>query len=150
MLLDVIIETHAWASARPKHEAAMESQKLEEQISHIIATEREQGMSSPAPSSSSSFFRVRFVGMPHSVMASLFSDIMSTPIIFLSYVFGLWIFPCLSLLRWNYHRTNSGETRRVCATYEDGFGSAYWVTVLTSWNSGWVLRVNIRIATIYI
>ncbi|KIM46862.1 hypothetical protein M413DRAFT_63680 [Hebeloma cylindrosporum] len=56
MLLDVIIETHAWASARPKHEAAVESQKLEEQISHIIATEREQGMSSPAPSSSSSFF----------------------------------------------------------------------------------------------
>lgn len=71
MLLDVIIETQAWASARPKHEAAMESQKLEEQISHILATEREQGMSSPAPSSSSSFFRVRFVGMPHSVMASL-------------------------------------------------------------------------------
>ena len=65
------METNAWASARPKHEAVMESQKLEEQISHIIATEREQGMSSPAHSSSSSFFRVRFVGMPHSVMASL-------------------------------------------------------------------------------
>lgn len=71
ILLDVIMETNAWASARPKHEAAMESQKLEEQISHIITTEREQGMSSPANSSSSSFFRVRFVGMPHSVMASL-------------------------------------------------------------------------------
>jgi hypothetical protein len=70
-LLDVIMETNAWASARPKHEATMESQKLEEQISHIMTTEREQGMSSPAHSSSSSFFRVRFVGMPHSVMASL-------------------------------------------------------------------------------
>ena len=71
MLLDAIMETHAWASARPKHEAMMESQKLEEQISHIISTESEQGMSSPAHSSSSSFFRVRFVGMPHSVMAFL-------------------------------------------------------------------------------
>jgi len=76
MLLDVILETHAWASARPKHEAEMESQKLEEQISHIIAQEREQGMSSPAPSSSSSLFRVRIVGMPRSVLASLSSPML--------------------------------------------------------------------------
>uniref|UniRef100_A0A8H7XV87 Uncharacterized protein n=1 Tax=Psilocybe cubensis TaxID=181762 RepID=A0A8H7XV87_PSICU len=55
MLLNAILETHAWASARPKHEAAMESQNLEDQISNIMSTEREQGMCSPTPSISSSF-----------------------------------------------------------------------------------------------
>ncbi|KDR80103.1 hypothetical protein GALMADRAFT_61822 [Galerina marginata CBS 339.88] len=61
MLLKAILETHAWAAARPKHEAALETQKLEDQISQIMATEREQGMCSPAPSTSSSFFRLRIV-----------------------------------------------------------------------------------------
>lgn len=68
MLLKAILETHAWAAARPKHEATLESQKLEDQISHIMDTEREQGMCSPTPSfpssfSSSSFTRLKIFGM---------------------------------------------------------------------------------------
>jgi len=59
MLLDIILETHAWASARPKHEAAMETQKLEEHVSRVI--EKEQGMSSPAPSFSSSPLHVTII-----------------------------------------------------------------------------------------
>jgi len=127
MLLGVIIETHAWASARPRHQTAMDGQKLEEQISHIIAIEREQGMSSPAPSSSSSFFRVRFVGMPHSVMALLFkfSDVIVSIIPRPLCLFSGYSFThLLSFSLWNYYRTNSGETWRVCATYENGFGGA--------------------------
>jgi len=53
-------------------------------------------------------------------------------------------------LLWDYHRANSGETRRVCATYENSFGGARGVTLLIGWNSAWVLRVNILIAAIHI
>ncbi|KAF9568685.1 hypothetical protein CPC08DRAFT_678984 [Agrocybe pediades] len=55
MLLNVLLETHAWARARPKHEATREGRLLEDQIGQIMETEREQGMcsSSPTPSSSS-------------------------------------------------------------------------------------------------
>ncbi|KAF9485043.1 hypothetical protein BDN70DRAFT_796593 [Pholiota conissans] len=52
MLLNIILKTHAWAASRPKHEAGLESRKLEEEISQIMDTEREQGMCSPTPSSS--------------------------------------------------------------------------------------------------
>ncbi|KAF8155633.1 hypothetical protein B0H34DRAFT_714125 [Crassisporium funariophilum] len=57
MLLDVILETHAWAAARPKRQADLRGEGFEKQISGILETEREQGMSmcSPAPSSASSF-----------------------------------------------------------------------------------------------
>ncbi|KAJ3516758.1 hypothetical protein NLJ89_g919 [Agrocybe chaxingu] len=64
MLLDCMLEFHAWSSARPKHEASLASQSLEEQISQIMETEKQQGMSSPTPSSSSSlrsFYRHRIV-----------------------------------------------------------------------------------------
>lgn len=68
MLLNVILKTHAWAASRPKHEAAFESQKLEEEIAQIMDTEREQGMCSPTPSApissiSSSSFGTRVIGM---------------------------------------------------------------------------------------
>ncbi|KAF8884904.1 hypothetical protein CPB84DRAFT_1655101, partial [Gymnopilus junonius] len=64
-LLKAILETHAWAASRPKHESAVEGQKLEERIAHVMDTEREQGMCSPRPTSqssfSSSFYRFRIV-----------------------------------------------------------------------------------------
>jgi len=68
MLLNILLETHAWASARPKHEAALEGRLLEDQIAQIMDTEREQGMCSPTPSSSS-LFRSSFVGMPSPILS---------------------------------------------------------------------------------
>lgn len=46
MLLDVILETHAWSVARPKHESQIAVLRLEKRISDVMATEKEQGMSS--------------------------------------------------------------------------------------------------------
>ncbi|TFK34461.1 hypothetical protein BDQ12DRAFT_636407, partial [Crucibulum laeve] len=42
MLLDVIIETQAWASTRPKHESQTAVQKFETKISEIMEIEKEQ------------------------------------------------------------------------------------------------------------
>ena len=54
MLLDAILQMHAWASGRFKHKTQLEGQKLENQNLRIIKTEAEQGMCSPTPSSSTS------------------------------------------------------------------------------------------------
>ena len=56
MLLDAILQMHAWASGRFKHKTQFEGQKLENQNLRIIKTEAEQGMCSPTPSSSTSAF----------------------------------------------------------------------------------------------
>ncbi|KAK0192747.1 hypothetical protein F5146DRAFT_517585 [Armillaria mellea] len=45
MLLDVALETHAWASARPKHESQIAVQKFEKKISQVMEIEKEQGTS---------------------------------------------------------------------------------------------------------
>ncbi|KAK0220212.1 hypothetical protein IW262DRAFT_1482755 [Armillaria fumosa] len=45
MLLDVMLETHAWASARPKHESHVAVQKFEKKISQVMEVEKEQGTS---------------------------------------------------------------------------------------------------------
>ncbi|KAK1225094.1 hypothetical protein PQX77_011963 [Marasmius sp. AFHP31] len=44
MLLDLILETHAWSSARPRHESQMAVQKLEQKITDVLEVEKEQGM----------------------------------------------------------------------------------------------------------
>ena len=54
MILDAILQMHAWASGRFKHKTQLEGQKLEDQNLRIIKTEAEQGMCSPTPSSSTS------------------------------------------------------------------------------------------------
>jgi hypothetical protein len=54
MLLDAMLQMHAWASGRFKHKTQLEGQKLESQNHRIIKTEAEQGMCSPTPSSSTS------------------------------------------------------------------------------------------------
>ena len=56
MLLDAILQMHAWASGRFKHKTQLEGQKLESQNLRIIKTEAEQGMCSPTPSSLNSAF----------------------------------------------------------------------------------------------
>ncbi|GLB42352.1 hypothetical protein LshimejAT787_1103670 [Lyophyllum shimeji] len=42
MLLDAIIETHAWASTRPKHESSLAAQSIEQKIVSVMETEKEQ------------------------------------------------------------------------------------------------------------
>ncbi|KAJ3874496.1 hypothetical protein F5051DRAFT_335632 [Lentinula edodes] len=45
LLLDAMLETHAWAAARPKFESQLAVQKLENKISEVIEVENRQGMS---------------------------------------------------------------------------------------------------------
>ncbi|KAF5371691.1 hypothetical protein D9758_003395 [Tetrapyrgos nigripes] len=45
MLLDVLLETHAWAAARPKYGSQITVQKLEQKIGDVIEVEKDQGMS---------------------------------------------------------------------------------------------------------
>lgn len=40
-----MLETHAWAAARPKFESQLAVQKLENKISEVIEVENRQGMS---------------------------------------------------------------------------------------------------------
>ncbi|KAF9010174.1 hypothetical protein BDQ17DRAFT_1347688 [Cyathus striatus] len=50
MLLDLILETHAWSAARPKHESQAAVQRFEAKISAVIDVENEQGtFASPLP-----------------------------------------------------------------------------------------------------
>ncbi|TFK73489.1 hypothetical protein BDN72DRAFT_834616 [Pluteus cervinus] len=42
MLLDVILETHAWAAARPKRESEVAAERLEQDITALMETEKEQ------------------------------------------------------------------------------------------------------------
>ncbi|KAG6854102.1 hypothetical protein C0991_010516 [Blastosporella zonata] len=44
MLLDALLETHAWAAARPKHESSVAAQNIEKKIVSVMETEKEQGM----------------------------------------------------------------------------------------------------------
>ncbi len=43
MLLDLIIDMHAWAAARPKHESEVAAQRLEQDIKALIEVEEQQG-----------------------------------------------------------------------------------------------------------
>ncbi|KAF8221094.1 hypothetical protein L208DRAFT_1415706 [Tricholoma matsutake] len=53
MLLDVIMQAHAWSSARSKQESTLAAQNIEQKIVSVIETEKEQGMFPPASSSPS-------------------------------------------------------------------------------------------------
>ncbi|KAK0445230.1 hypothetical protein EV421DRAFT_347733 [Armillaria borealis] len=45
MLLDVVLEAHAWASSRPKHASQITVSKFEKKISQVTEVEKEQGTS---------------------------------------------------------------------------------------------------------
>ncbi|KAJ3773539.1 hypothetical protein FB446DRAFT_618945, partial [Lentinula raphanica] len=45
LLLDIMLETHAWATARPRFESQLAMQKLENKISDVMEVESTQGMS---------------------------------------------------------------------------------------------------------
>jgi len=51
MLLDVIIQAHAWSSARSKQESTLAAQNIEQKIVTVIEKEKEQGRFPPASSS---------------------------------------------------------------------------------------------------
>ncbi|KAI3605333.1 hypothetical protein WG66_013048 [Moniliophthora roreri] len=63
MLLELILETHAWSSARPKHESQMEVQKLEQRIMDVVEIEKEQGTLQLNPPSTPSLSLSSVVGM---------------------------------------------------------------------------------------
>ena len=46
MLLSLMLEFHAWSTARPLHENERTADELEKEINALMATEKEQGMSS--------------------------------------------------------------------------------------------------------
>ncbi|KAI0738996.1 hypothetical protein C8Q80DRAFT_1079236, partial [Daedaleopsis nitida] len=54
MLLDLIVDFHAWSAARPGHVSDRTADTLENEVKVLMETEKEQGRCSPSPSSSSS------------------------------------------------------------------------------------------------
>ncbi|KZT25719.1 hypothetical protein NEOLEDRAFT_1092207 [Neolentinus lepideus HHB14362 ss-1] len=56
MLLNLMIEVHAWSTARPASETNQNIESLEKEINNIMTIENEQGMS-PSPS-------LTFIGRP--------------------------------------------------------------------------------------
>jgi hypothetical protein len=54
-----LIQYHAWATARPKHEMKLSAARLEKNINVVLTVEQEQGMSS-----ASSYHISHFVGRP--------------------------------------------------------------------------------------
>lgn len=68
MLLDAVLETHAWAAARPKYESSLAAQNIEKKIVSMMNTENEQGMYLSRPRLSSWLF-VGIVGRQHSLHA---------------------------------------------------------------------------------
>lgn len=50
MLLDLMLEFHAWSTARPAHESDVTADALENEVKAVMELEKEQGMFSPSPS----------------------------------------------------------------------------------------------------
>lgn len=65
MLLNAILETHAWASTRLKHESSIAAQSIEQKIVSVMETEKEQGMSLSPPQLSSLYIGI--FGRHHSL-----------------------------------------------------------------------------------
>ena len=51
MLLELIIDFHAWSAARPAHEGEKMADLLEKEVKTLRDAEKEQGTSAPSPSS---------------------------------------------------------------------------------------------------
>lgn len=62
MLLEVMLECHAWSTVRPKHESELSAQRLETQINAVMEVEKEQGRF-PPPSRFHFVGRLEFPGM---------------------------------------------------------------------------------------
>ncbi|KAG6919813.1 hypothetical protein DXG01_000315 [Tephrocybe rancida] len=76
MLLDAILEMHAWASARPKHESSVAAQNIEKKIVSVMETEKEQGMYLSRPRLSSSLY-TGIVGRQHS-LRNVFTSLLAS------------------------------------------------------------------------
>ena len=62
MLLELIIEFHAWSAARPAHEGEKMADVLEKEVKTLRDAEKEQGTSGLCPSSSPPSAPVSVVG----------------------------------------------------------------------------------------
>lgn len=49
MLIELMIEFHAWSTSRPAQESDTTADKLEKVIKDVMETEKEQGRSSTSP-----------------------------------------------------------------------------------------------------
>ncbi len=112
MLLDVVLETHAWASSRPKHESKVGVPKVEKKISQVTEVEKEQGMS---PLALSSLLSAIF-DMSHSIMINENTCLHLHQVARCGHV----------LLLQNKLGTNARMTRRIRLLYEDCSGYVYW------------------------
>lgn len=148
MLLDAILQMHAWASGRFKYKTQLEGQKLENQNLRIIKTEAEQGMYSPTPSSSTSAFsflssvskfRYRAIGIV-GMLRLPSKSYLESAMCYLLFIFWNWLFHCIlwfcqvctawSMLTIDYSCDIREGTRgpcRLCDNDEEGSGCAYWI-----------------------
>ena len=125
MLLDAIMQTHAWSSAQSKQQGARAAQNIEEKIVLVIETEKEQGMFPSSPSPPPLPFHTTIVGRQRTII------IHPIPVFFLWDMiadYKLVAFlktPCGWAV--NY-RTHTRTATCVCHADEDCFGGAYWWT----------------------
>ena len=161
MLLDAILQMHAWASGRFKHKTQLEGHKLEDQNLRIIKTEAEQGMCSPTPSSSTSAFSFsssfskfcyRAIGIVGMLRLPFNSRLVSATCYLLFFwnwreLFShctLWfcqVWTAWSMLTIDYSYDIREGTRgscRLCDHDEKGSGYAYW-----SWLGGLISGASV-------
>ena len=67
MILDLMLDFHAWSTCRPTHESDMTADKLEKDINGIMETEKEQGRSLAPPAFPSFVGRRTFYVAPRDV-----------------------------------------------------------------------------------
>ena len=70
MLLELMLDFHAWSSARPMHESDKTADALEKEINELMETEKDQGMSTPSQPPT-------FVGRPSGTSSNRYTDAVS-------------------------------------------------------------------------
>ncbi|OBZ67771.1 hypothetical protein A0H81_12477 [Grifola frondosa] len=70
MLLELLLDFHAWSTSRPTHESDQTADTLEKDIKAVIEMEKEQGMFSPPTSVPTSLVGTR-IFLAFSLLASL-------------------------------------------------------------------------------
>ncbi|KAJ3556392.1 hypothetical protein NM688_g2054 [Phlebia brevispora] len=75
MIIDLMLEFHAWSTSRPTYESDSTADKLEKEINAIMETEKEQGRSSAPPAHSSLVGRRTFYAAPARNLSPWVADI---------------------------------------------------------------------------
>lgn len=125
MLLDLIIETHAWASARPKHESTLAAHKIEQKIVSVIEAEKQQGM-----------LPLYFPYLHFSVVGrqSPSASSLHPQSVLRRHRYDPLTFHSMSLYTIT-HREDPRTAERVRNSDEDSSGRAYWAWRLTLFSS---------------